>query len=243
MISATVPSAKYSCSGSRLMFVKGRTAIDGLSGRASAGAPAIRAGYGTRSTGCGYHAISPNGPGNVLEVLLTHIGEGQVEPAGGIFLNAGRDANAAGLGQRFQPGGHIDAVAQDVAIFDDNIAHIDADTEFDSFRDAASGIARGQQLLHLAGAAQGVNHTGELHEQSVARSLDQPAPMRRDLRVDHLRADGPYSVEGSLFVSPDQARISRDVGCQDGRQPTLSAIRVHSQKITSTAARVSMKHH
>src|SRR5215469_7715718 len=33
----TMPSAKYSCSGSPLMFVKGSTAMEGLSGRARAG--------------------------------------------------------------------------------------------------------------------------------------------------------------------------------------------------------------
>ena len=32
MMSSTIPSAKYSCSGSPLMFWSGRTAIDGLSG-------------------------------------------------------------------------------------------------------------------------------------------------------------------------------------------------------------------
>ena len=33
MISSTMPSAKYSCSGSPLRFWNGNTAIDGLSGR------------------------------------------------------------------------------------------------------------------------------------------------------------------------------------------------------------------
>jgi len=33
MISSTMPSAKYSCSGSPLILSKGNTAIDGLSGR------------------------------------------------------------------------------------------------------------------------------------------------------------------------------------------------------------------
>ena len=36
MISSTIPSAKYSCSGSPLMLVKGKTATDGLSGRGGA---------------------------------------------------------------------------------------------------------------------------------------------------------------------------------------------------------------
>ena len=35
MISSTMPSAKYSCSGSPLIFWNGRTAIDGLSGNGS----------------------------------------------------------------------------------------------------------------------------------------------------------------------------------------------------------------
>src|SRR6266446_6152293 len=38
MISSTMPSTKYSCSGSPLIFANGSTAIDGLSGSARAGA-------------------------------------------------------------------------------------------------------------------------------------------------------------------------------------------------------------
>ena len=37
MISSTIPSAKYSCSGSPLRLAKGKTAIEGLSRRAAAG--------------------------------------------------------------------------------------------------------------------------------------------------------------------------------------------------------------
>jgi hypothetical protein len=40
MISSTMPSTKYSCSGSPDMFWNGSTAIDGLSGRGSAAAGA-----------------------------------------------------------------------------------------------------------------------------------------------------------------------------------------------------------
>jgi hypothetical protein len=37
-MSSTMPSTKYSCSGSPLMFWNGNTAMEGLSGRANAGA-------------------------------------------------------------------------------------------------------------------------------------------------------------------------------------------------------------
>jgi hypothetical protein len=43
MMSSAMPSAKYSCSGSPDMLVKGRTAIDGLSGscKETAGADCV----------------------------------------------------------------------------------------------------------------------------------------------------------------------------------------------------------
>jgi hypothetical protein len=40
IISSTMPSAKYSCSGSPLILANGNTAIDGLSGNARAGSEA-----------------------------------------------------------------------------------------------------------------------------------------------------------------------------------------------------------
>jgi hypothetical protein len=42
VMSSTIPSAKYSCSGSSLMFWNGNTAMDGLSGSASGGADWLR---------------------------------------------------------------------------------------------------------------------------------------------------------------------------------------------------------
>jgi hypothetical protein len=38
MISSTMPSTKYSCSGSPLMLANGNTAMDGLSGSGNDGA-------------------------------------------------------------------------------------------------------------------------------------------------------------------------------------------------------------
>ena len=43
MISSTMPSAKYSCSGSPLILANGNTAIDGLSGSGRAGGSATPA--------------------------------------------------------------------------------------------------------------------------------------------------------------------------------------------------------
>src|SRR5207244_12945777 len=48
MISSTMPSAKYSCSGSPLILTKGNTAIDGLSGSGSGGLPHPPHAFGAR---------------------------------------------------------------------------------------------------------------------------------------------------------------------------------------------------
>ena len=55
MRSSVRPSARYSCSGSPLMFVKGRTASEG---RSSALAPAAAGGAGSASPVAGLSSIS-----------------------------------------------------------------------------------------------------------------------------------------------------------------------------------------
>ena len=51
MMSSAIPSAKNSCSASPLMFWNGSTAIEGLSGKASAGAISAGADLGVVSVG------------------------------------------------------------------------------------------------------------------------------------------------------------------------------------------------
>jgi hypothetical protein len=70
--------------------------------------------------------------------------------------------------------------------------------------DSDPGIALSHTALPFGRTAQGVHHTGNLDEQSVAGRFDQPTVMCGDLRIDHLGADRPYPVERAFLVSPDQ---------------------------------------
>ena len=99
MISSTMPSAKYSCSGSPLILAKGSTAIDGLSGR---GGPELDL-RRWRAGGC-HHPVRPDWARNILERLLAHVFESEIEAARRILLNARRDADAARLGQVLRAG-------------------------------------------------------------------------------------------------------------------------------------------
>ena len=78
VISSTMPSAKYSCSGSPDMFWNGSTASDGLSGSGSGDRLAEAAG-GAAYDGADADAVGAHRPGDVLDLLLAHVLERDVE--------------------------------------------------------------------------------------------------------------------------------------------------------------------
>src|ERR1700686_138497 len=74
MISSTMPSAKYSCSGAPLIFWNGSTAVDGLSGSASGEFAAALVVSSDRS---GFSASRMRwtriGRADILDLLLAHV--------------------------------------------------------------------------------------------------------------------------------------------------------------------------
>src|ERR1700730_7428356 len=149
MISSTIPSTKYSCSASPLILANGSTAIDGLSGRARAPEltppapppppPAPPAPLASRpphamagggGPGCFWgvvgegraHPVDAHWPGDVLEALLADVGELGFDFAAHLAERVFRDADAAGLGDAFEPCRDVDAVTEDVIPLDQNIA-------------------------------------------------------------------------------------------------------------------------
>jgi hypothetical protein len=151
------------------------------------------------------NAIGADRAGNVLERLLADVLEGEVEAARGVLLNPGRDADAAGLGQPVETGGDVDAVAEDIAILDHNVADIDADAELDAAICRHRGVALGQSRLYLGRASESVDDAGELDQQAVAGGLDDAAPMPGDPRIDELGAERPEPTERPFLVSLDEA--------------------------------------
>src|SRR6516225_4537457 len=96
--------------------------------------------------------IGVHGPRDVLELLLAQILEREIELAGDILLHARRNTQAARLRQAFEASGNVDAVAEDVAVFDDDVAHMDADAPLDAAFWNRRRVALGHLRLHLAGA-------------------------------------------------------------------------------------------
>ena len=80
-----------------------------------------------------------------------------------------------------------------------------ADAKVNALVRRHSRITLGHPSLHLGRAPQGIDHTAELHEQAITRSLDQPAVVQSDRRINQLGPDCLQCLESAALVCPDQS--------------------------------------
>ena len=111
----------------------------------------------------------------------------EIEPPLDLSVGILRKADCAGLGDAFEPRGDVDAVAHQIPVaLLDHVAQMNARAEFDAALGWQSGVALGEALLHLDGAAHSVNNAAELDDAAVPRALDHAAAMHRDRRIDEV---------------------------------------------------------
>jgi len=125
------------------------------------------------------------------------------------------DEHPAGIGERFDPGGDVDAVAVEVIALDDDIAEIDADAQLDAAVRADAGVAFGHRLLHRDGAAHRVDDAGKFHQQAVAGGLDDATAVFGNLRIEELAAQRFEAFVSALLIGAHQPRIAGDIGGKD----------------------------
>jgi hypothetical protein len=68
---------------------------------------------------------------------------------------------------------------------------MDADAKLDAALRRKAGVALDHAVLHLDGAAHGVDHTAELHQYSVPGALHDAPVMHGDGRIDQIAAERP----------------------------------------------------
>jgi hypothetical protein len=166
-------------------------------------------------------------PGDILDLLLAHVLEGDCDLVAHLLMRRGADTNPARLSQGFQRGRDIHAVTEDVAMLDDNVAEVDADAKLDAALHRHPRVATYHLALNFDRAAHRVDDACKLDEKTVASGLDDPAPMLGDLRVAQFLAVGAQRSEGPLFVLAHQSRIACDIHSKDCRQPSLDPSLAH----------------
>ena len=154
------------------MFWNGNTAIDGMSGgdeRAMAARRRFFDRLGRRL------AADPDPPGlhrlgDVLQGLRPEVVEHEIDLAADLPVRVVGNADAAGLGEFFQAGGDVDAVAEDIVLVDHDVAEMDADAEFDPLIRRNGGVAHRHAALDFDRA---------LHRLDGARKFDAASRRRR----------------------------------------------------------------
>jgi hypothetical protein len=81
-------------------------------------------------------------PSDVLDLLLAQVPEGEVELVAHLVAHDAADADPARIGQGFETGGDIDAVAEDVALINDDVAEINTNAELDTPFGGDAGVAQ-----------------------------------------------------------------------------------------------------
>ena len=172
------------------------------------------------------HATQDHPPGldrlgDVLDPLPTHRGESELKPLVQLLAHLARDADPARLGQAFEAGGDVDAVAVDVLALDDHVAQVHADPETDALRLRHVPLATGHALLDGDRAGDRVHDAGELDQGAIAHQLDDPAAVLGDQRVDELPPMRLQALERAGLVALHERRVADHVRRQDGGQPPL----------------------
>ena len=180
------------------MFWNGSTASDGLSGSGSGVFTGEPPPSRTRKT-CTGRAM-------FLTCCSPSVVECDIELVADMVVHRPRHADAAGLGQGFEPRRDVDPVAVDVVVVDDDVAEIDADAELQPPLRLDVGVALGHPALHLDSKAHRVDDAGELDQHAVAGGLDDAAAVLGDLGVAQFGPDPLERGERPLLVGP----ISRE---------------------------------
>jgi len=130
------------------------------------------------------HPVDPHWPCDVLDLLLAQILEDEGQPVADVVMHRIGDEHPAGIGERLDARGDVDAVAIEIVALDDHVAEIDADAQLDAAVRPDSSVPLGHRLLHRDRAAHRVDDAGELDEEAVAGGLDDAPPVFGDPRIE-----------------------------------------------------------
>jgi hypothetical protein len=164
------------------------------------------------------------GLGYVFQSLQTDIVKANINLAANMALRVLGDADTAGVGDTFEPGGDIYTVAEDIVIVDDDVTNVNTDAEFDPRVRRHIGVLVRHATLDFDRATQGVYPAGEFHQHAVACRLDDPPAMLDEDGINEGFSDRLELGQRAFLVGPHQAAIADDIRRQYRCQSPLHAL-------------------
>ena len=118
-----------------------------------------------------FQRIDSNRLRNILQLLCTEIADVEIKPRFDLAVGVLGKTDGTGLGDSFQSRGDIDAVAHQIAVaLLDHVADMNSNAELDAALGRKACVTLDHAVLHLDGAAHGIDHAAEFNE--------APSPVR-----------------------------------------------------------------
>ncbi|MBB4189648.1 hypothetical protein GGE07_006344 [Sinorhizobium terangae] len=178
--------------------------------------------------------IDADRPRDVLEVLVSSVFEGDVQPFPDKIAHSGRYGDSAWPCNPLQPRRDVHAVAEDVAILQDDVSQINADPELNAVIRRNWVISNDHRALYVDSTGYRFQNTLKLGENAIADELYDPAVVLCNLRVQELALVGHQRAERRGFVGLHEPTEANDVSgedrCQSAvhRRPPTDCIKQHA---------------
>jgi len=170
-----------------------------------------------------HDAICRDGLRDVLDRTLAQVLQIEVELPLDLIEDIACQADATGFRQGFEARRDVDAIAEDIAVLDDDVADIDADAKDDAPILYDSRIARPHCDLHIDGEGNGIDDAGELHERAVAHQFDSTAAILRHLGIEKILTMLLERRKLADFVLAHEAAVADHVEGEDRGETTFHA--------------------
>ena len=157
--------------------------------------------------------------GNVLDPLLAQRAQPDGQARADLIAHGTGEANTARFCERLQSGGDVDAVAEQVWSFDEDVSEMDADTKPHLLAGRATLVFFFNGVLYRDGAFDGIDRTRKIGDKTVAGGIEDPAAMRGDQSIE----DDPVGLQPPQradLVQPHQPAVLGNIGREDhGKLP------------------------
>jgi hypothetical protein len=119
---------------------------------------------------------------------------------------------------------YVDAVPEDVALVFDDVADIDADSEFDPVLQRHLGVSFDHSALDFHGALHGIHRTCELDQHAVAGRPDDVPTMFPDLSVEQLASVRIQLGQRAFLIDAHESTVAGDIGQHDSYQASMDSL-------------------